>query len=139
MITHLWHNVLSNEKKNPFAEFHLARNRSFDLFLLEKGSELLLIMQEFLRVQPTLTVTHETQISLALSVRKISDARCQKITASDQMRCSQDKIEGKIRERKFPCLPFQYKSVFPKLYSEYQQCKNEFPSSAESFHVRQFS
>ena len=119
----------------PFVEFHLDRNRSFDLFLLEKGSELLLIMQEFLFPQPILTVTHDSQISLSMSVRKISDARCQKITASDQMRCSQDKVESKIREKEFPCLPFQYKSVFPKLYSEYQQCKKEFPSSAMSFHV----
>ena len=119
-----------------FSGFHLQTNKSFDVFLLEKGSQLFLIMQEFIRPQPFLTVTHDTQISMSMSIKKISDARCQKISASEQISCSLDKVQNKIKKKHFACLPFQYRTVFPKLYLEYPQCKKGLASSINSFHVR---
>ena len=87
-----------------------------------------MIIQEFLRPQPSLTVTHDTFIYMSMSIKKIADKRCKKMAASEQMSCSQDEIQDKIKKTDFACLPFQYKTIFPKLYLEYQECKENSPS-----------
>ena len=107
------------------------------MFLVEKGSQLLLIMQEYLRPQPSLTVTRDMQISISMSIKKISDATCKKYTTSEQMSCIVDKIQQKIMGIEVSCLPFQYRNVFPKLYLAYPQCKNDFELAMfnKSFYV----
>ena len=104
----------------------MPANGSYDVFLLERGTELSLISQTFIQPQPTLTVTHDTQLFLTYSlIRKSADKICQKITASERMKCVIEKIQSKILTTGITCLPFQFNDVFPILYQKYPQCKND--------------
>ena len=103
----------------------MPANRSYDVFLLEPGTELSLISQSFIQPQPSLTITHDTQIFLSKTISKISEGNCEKTTSSKKMACVIEKIQAQIQTTGISCLPFQYSIVFPKLYSMFPPCKND--------------
>ena len=108
----------------PISVFYMPANRSYDVFLLERGTELSLITQNFIHPQPSLTVTHDTQIFLSKTINKISETTCQKITPSERMDCVIEKIQTKILKTGISCLPFQFNNVFSKLYYKFPKCTN---------------
>ena len=65
----------------------MPANRSFDIFLLEPGTELSLISANFIHPQPSLTVVHDTQIFLSKTISKVSEETCEDITTSEKMEC----------------------------------------------------
>ena len=105
--------------------FNLPANISYDVFLLEEGTQLSLISQNFIQPQPTFTVTHDAQIFLSKTVSKISETTCQDITSSERMECVVDNIQTTILQTGISCLPFQFNNVFPKLYSKFSPCTND--------------
>ena len=102
----------------------MPANRSYDVFLLERGTELSLITQSFTQPQPTLTVTHDTQIFLSKTIKKVSERACQKITPSKRTECVIEKVKTQILKTEISCLPFQFSNVFPKLYYKFPECNN---------------
>ena len=109
--------------------------RSFDIFLLEKGTKLSLITQEFLRQQPSLTITHTTQLFMSLTITKISDTTCQKITASEQMKCLVDKLGKMLTEENVSCLPLQVYAIFDDMDTRLPLCQNDSNSAMTAFLV----
>ena len=109
-------------------------NRSYDVFLLERGTMLSLISQIFIQPQPTFTVTHVTQIFLSKTISKISEATCQKITTPERMDCVIENIQTQVLKTEISCLPFQYSNVFPSLYSKFPQCTND-SALADTIHA----
>ena len=116
----------------------MPANRSYDVFLLERGTELSLISQNFIQPQPTLTVTHDTQIFLSKTISKISEETCQKIPTSKRMECVIGKIQTDILRTGITCLPFHFSGVFPKLHSKFPQCKNDSALAASILSVSHF-
>ena len=105
--------------------FTMPGNRSYDVFLLERGTKLTLISQSFnlMQHQPTLTLTrHDTLLYISKTVHKVLDETCQNIFASERMDCIIDKVQEKILLKGNFCLPFHYNNVFPKLHSKLPQC-----------------
>ena len=116
----------------------MPANRSYDVFLLERGTMLSLISQSLIQPQPTFTVTHDTQIFLSKTINKISEENCHKITNSERMDCVIEKIQKNISATGISCLPFQYSSVFPKLYSKFPRCINDSVLASTIHAVRYF-
>ena len=109
----------------------LPANRSIDVFLLGRGTKLSLISQSFIQPQPTLTVTHDSQLFISKTISKTSKKTCQEISISEKMDCITDKIEAKLLSGGLSCIPFYYYDVFPKLHSTFSQCKDD--SVVEAF------
>ena len=103
----------------------ISANRSYDVFLLERGTKLSLISQSIVQPQPSLTVTQDTQLFISKTIVKTSNKTCHNIAISEKMEC----IIGKIREHLLSdgitCLPFYYHNVFTKLHSEFALCKDD--------------
>ena len=111
---------------------------SFDLFLLERGSKLSLITQEDLNPQPSFTITHATQLFMSLTITKISNSTCQKITASDQMKCFVDTIGKTILEDEaVSCLPFQIYDIFRGSNLDLPLCQDDIHSAMSAYMVVQ--
>ena len=109
----------------------MPANRSYDVFLLERGTKLTLISQSFnlMQHQPTLTLTrHDTLLYISKTVHKVLDDTCQNLLASEMMDCIIDKVrdfaEKNLTKGNF-FLPFHYKNVFPKLHSKSAQCSDD--------------
>ena len=106
----------------------MSANRSYDVFLLEKGTKLTLISQSYnlLPHQPTLTLTrHDTLLFLSKTIHKVLDETCQNILASERMDCITEKVQEKNLSAGNFCLPFQYNVVFPKWHSKFPQCSDD--------------
>lgn len=123
------------DSQYSFSEFLMPQNRSFDVFLLEKGSELQLITQEFMRPQPSFTVTHGTQIFMSMSISKTSNKTCHNITSSEQMDCIIDKLYKRIQENNVSCLPPQVFYLLNELDSEFTLCDNGTESAMSALMV----
>ena len=104
--------------------FMMPTNRAFDVFLLEPGTKLSLISQSIVQPQPSLTISHDTQLFITKKITKTSDKTCQKITMSEKMDCIIDKIREDLLSNGITCLPFYYHSVFTKLHSEFSLCQD---------------
>ena len=116
----------------------MPANRSYDVFLLERGTKLTLISQSYdlIQHQPTLTLTrHDTLLYISKTVHKVLDENCQNILASERMDCIIDKVQEKNLSAGNFCLPFQYKHVFPKLNSAFPQCMDDQILSSENIMV----
>ena len=103
----------------------MAADRTYDVFLLEKGTKLTIISQFYnlLQHQPTLTLTrHDTLLYLSKTVHQIRDENCQEILASEMMHCIIDKVQEEDLSKGNFCLPFQYINVFPKWRLAFPQC-----------------
>ena len=110
----------------------MPRNKSYDVFLLDRGIMLSLISQSFIQPQPTLTVSHDTQLFISKTIAKTSEKTCQDISIADKMNCIIDRIQDNLMSEGISCLPFYYYGVFPKLHSEFSHCKDD--SDTEAFH-----
>ena len=110
---------------------------SFDIFLLEKGSKLSLITQEFvLRPQPSFTITHTTQLFISLTITKISDDNCQRITTPQQMECYINKLRMRIiEEEDISCLPPQIYNIFYESDLDLPLCQNNTNSAMSAYMV----
>ena len=101
-------------------------NRSYDVFLLERGTKLSLISQSIVQPQPTLTVAQDTQLFISKTISKTRDKTCREITISEKMDCIIDKVQQNlISVGGNYCLPFYYYDLFPNLLSEFGQCKDD--------------
>ena len=117
------------------SEFVLPLNRTYDVFLLEKGSKLSLVTQEFLtRPQPSFTLDHSTQLFISFTITKISNENCQKITASQQMKCIVEKL-GKAIQKEVSCLPPQVYTILNEVDFEMPLCKNDTDSARKAILV----
>ena len=116
--------------------FSMPANRSYDMFLLGRGTELSLITQSIIQPQPTTTITHDTQLFLSKTIAKTSEQNCEDITISEKMDCIIDKIEEDLMSKNISCLPFHYYNVFRKLPSEVNQCKDDSDLVMEIHAVR---
>ena len=103
----------------------MPANRSYDVFLLGRGTKLSLISQSVTQPQPLLTVTHDTQIFISKTIAKTADKTCHEITISEKMECIIDKIGEHLLSIGITCLPFHYRNVFTKFHSEFSQCIND--------------
>ena len=109
---------------------------SCDIFVLEKGSKLSLITQEFVRSQPSLTITHTTQLFISLTITKISDDICQKITAAQQMECYINILHNRIiEEDAISCLPLQIYNIFNESALDLPLCQNNSDSAMLAYMV----
>ena len=108
-----------------FSEFQMPQNRKFDVFILEDGSEYQLVTQNFLRLQPTLTMTSDAVATLSLTMRKIANKNCKDISAKILSKCIIAKIEEALPPLKMSCLPYQFHNLFSGLQAEYPLCTNE--------------
>ena len=116
----------------------MPANRSYDVFLLERGTKLTLISQSYnlIQHQPSLTLTrHDTLLYVSKTVRKILDETCQNILSYEAMDCIIDIVEEKIMSQGNFCLPFQYKNVFAKLNLVFPQCIDDLTLSSTNFQV----
>ena len=120
----------------PFSAFSMPANRSYDVFLLERGTELSLITQSFIKPQPKLTVTRDTQIFLDMGILKVSNPECQHITASERMNCVINRTQAALLKRDISCLPFQFSNVLHKLYSKFPPCTNDSTLATKILLVR---
>ena len=116
-------NITSPLTQSP--EFNLPQNRKFDVFILEDGSEYQLVTQNFLRLQPTLTMTSDAVATLSLTMRKIANKNCKDISAKILSKCIIAKIEEALPPLKMSCLPYQFHNLFSGLQAEYPLCTNE--------------
>ena len=132
------HYIIDNFRVQ-FSEFILPSNRSFDIFLLEKGTKLSLITQEFLRPQPSLTLTRTTQLFMSLTITKTSNSTCQKITASEQMDCIVKRLGKVIIEENVSCLPLQVHTIFDEVFFDLPLCQNDIESAMSAFLVYNIS
>ena len=80
------------------------------MFILEDGTEYQLVTQNFIRLQPTLTMTSDMVATLSMAVLKIADESCEDITAKIMSKCIIAKIEEAIPPLGISCLPFQFHS-----------------------------
>ena len=103
----------------------MPQNRKFDVFILEDGSEYQLVTQNFLRLQPTLTMTSDAVATLSLTMRKIANKNCKDISAKILSKCIIAKIEEALPSLKMSCLPYQFHNLFSGLQAEYPLCTNE--------------
>ena len=120
----------------------MSANRSYDVFLLERGTKLTLISQSYnlIQHQPTLTLTrHDTLVYISKTVHKVLDETCQNILASERMDCIIDKVQEKNLSTGNFCLPFQYNNVFPKLHSAFPQCTDDKTLSFQNIQVNMFA
>ena len=111
-------------------------NRSYDVFILGRGTKLSLIAQAIIQPQPTATVTHDTQLFLSKIITKTSDKTCYDITIAEKMNCIKDKIQKDLLTYGISCLPFYFYNQFPKLHSDIGQCKYDTDWSREIYSVR---
>ena len=120
----------------------MPANRSYDVFLLEKGTKFTLISQSYnlIQHQPTLTLTrHDTLVYISKTVHKVLDETCQNMLASERMDCIIDKVQEKNISAGNFCLPFQYNHVFPKLHSAFPQCIDDITLSSQNILVNLFA
>ena len=103
----------------------MPANRSYDVFLLGRGTKLDLISQSINQPQPSLTVTHDTQLFISKTIAKTSNKTCHDIAISEKMECIIDKIGEHLLSDGITCLPFYYHNVFTKLHSEFALCKDD--------------
>ena len=113
-------------------------NRSYDLFFLEHGTKLSMISQVFTQLQPSLTLTHDTQLLISKTVVRGLKEDCQKISPSERMSCIIDNVQERAMSTGISCLPFQYNYVFPILYSKFPQCQDDHDLSFTSLNVRKY-
>ena len=106
----------------------MPANKSYDVFLLEKGTKFTLISQLYhiIQTQPTLTLNrHDTILYISKTIHKVLDETCNNILASKRIDCIRDKAqEFEITSGNF-CLPFQYNTFFPKWHSAFPQCNDD--------------
>ena len=110
----------------------MPRNKSYDVFLLEQGTQLSLISQNFFQPQPSLTVTHDTTLFLSKTIEKTSDDTCQKVSMKEKLDCMIEKLPEKLMSVGKSCLPFYYYNVLPTLHSHFSICNDD--QEAESIH-----
>ena len=103
----------------------MPAKRSIDVFLLERGTKLSLMSQSIIQPQPALTVAKDTQIFISKTIVKTSEKTCLNINISEKMNCIIDNIEEHILSQGISCLPFNYYKMFPKLHSNFSQCKDD--------------
>ena len=103
----------------------MPQNRKFDVFILEDGTEYELVTQNFLRLQPTLTMTSDTVATLSMTILKIADKNCQDVSAKILSKCIIAKTEDAVPPLDITCLPFQFHWLFLGLHGEYPLCTNE--------------
>ena len=116
-------------------EFQMPQNRSFDVFILEDGTEYQLVTQNFLKLQPTLAVSSDTVVTLSMAVLKISDDTCEDVSARDLSNCIIAKIQERVPSLGISCLPYQFHSLFLGLQQEYSLCTNETVATGAVFRV----
>ena len=114
----------------------MPENRTFDVFILEDGTEYQLVTQNFIRLQPTLTMTSDMVATLSMAVLKIADESCEDITAKIMSKCIIAKIEEAIPPLGISCLPFQFHSLFSGLHSEYPLCTDESEAAGLVYTVK---
>ena len=102
----------------------MPANRSYDVFLLGRGTKLSLI-------------SHDTQIFISKTIAKTADKTCHEITISEKMECIIDKIGEHLLSIGMTCLPFYYQNLFTKLHSEFSHCIDD-TDSRTVHEVRQF-
>lgn len=103
----------------------MPENRTFDIFILEDGTEYKLVTQNFIRLQPTLTMTSDMVATLSLAILKIADKNCKDISAKMVSKCIIAKIEESVPPLGITCLPFQFHALFSGLHGEYPLCTDE--------------
>ena len=103
----------------------MPQNRKFDVFILEDGTEYQLVTQNFVRLQPTLTMTSDMVATLSMAILKIADKKCEDVTAKVLSKCIIAKIEEAVPPLKLSCLPYIFYNLFSGLQEEYPICKNE--------------
>ena len=106
----------------------MPANRSYDVFLLGRGTKLSLISQSIIEPQPSLTVAHDTQLFISKTIVKTSNKTCREITISEKMECIIDKVREDLVAKEITCLPFYYGNVFTKLHSEFSSCIDDTDS-----------
>ena len=119
----------------------MPQNRSYDVFLLERGTKLTLISQSYnlLQHQPSLTLTrHDTLLYISKTVHKVLDEDCDNILASERMDCIIEKVEEKSFSSGNFCLPFQYDNVFPRLRADFPKCMDDRAVSFKNIMVSVF-
>ena len=104
--------------------FELTANRSYDVFLLEPGTKLTLIASSIIKPQPSLTITHDTQLFITKTITRTLDKTCHEITISEKMDCIIDNIGRDLLSNGSTCLPFYFHHVFSKFYPEFSECKD---------------
>ena len=114
----------------------MPAKRSFDVFLLERGTTLSLISQSIIQPQPAVTVAKDTQLFISQTIVKTSDNTCHKITTSERMNCIIDRIEEHLLSKGISCLPFNYYKMLPKLHSNFSQCKEDSILAVDIQNVR---
>ena len=115
--------------------FMMPANRTYHVFLFERGTKLSLVSQVIMQPQPSFTLKHDTQLLISKTIRKTSEAMCQNILASERMTCIRDKVEDKIVSTELSCLPFQYTNVFSTLNSRFPSCKDNPDLSSKNINV----
>ena len=103
----------------------MPANRSYDVFLLEHGTEMSLISTSFIQSQPSLTVTHDTQLFLSKTVTKTMDKTCRQIAIAEKMDCIIEKVGNDLLSYGATCLPFYFNNIFSKFHPEFYQCEND--------------
>ena len=114
----------------------LTLNRTYDVFLIRPGTKLSVITQQIIDPQPTLRVTHDTQVFISKTISVTTQKTCQYITISEEMDCIINKIEENLLSRGIPCLPFLYHNVFPRLLKNLSYCSDDFSSTSDIHMVR---
>ena len=103
----------------------MPANRSYDVFLLQPGTKLSLISQSFIEPQPTLKLSHDTQLFISKKIEKTSAKSCLDITMHVEMNCVMEKVKKELISREIACLPFYYWNVFPRLHGKLFQCQDD--------------
>ena len=103
----------------------MPQNRTFDVFLLEDGTELELVTQNFVRLQPTITMTSDVVVTLSMAILKIADNTCKDISAKTLSKCIIAKMEESLPPQGINCLPFPFHGLFSGWQKEYPLCTDE--------------
>ena len=103
----------------------MPANRSYDVFLLETGTELSLISTSFIQSQPSLTVAHDTQVFITKTITKTSDKQCTDITIAEKMNCIIDKVGKDLLSNGTICIPFYFYKILSRAHPEFYQCEDE--------------
>ena len=105
------------------------------MFLLERGTKLSLISQSFIEPQPTLKLSHDTQLFISKKIEKTSAKSCLDITMHVEMNCVMEKVKKELISREIACLPFYYWNVFPGLHAELSPCTDDTAHNISDIHL----
>jgi hypothetical protein len=99
-----------------YANFQMPPNTSYQVFLLQPGTDFTLRTQNFITLQPTITISSDSLVALRMTKTKTSGRNCSPdAIAAHETECIVSHVEEQIKAANWNCTPFIFYDAFPSL------------------------